>query len=183
MAVHLFGATSSPGCANFALKSTANDYESEFGVAAAGCPRNDFYIDDGLKSVPSIDEAVTLISDVKQMCKSGGFNLHKFVSNSKDVIRRIPESDKADGVKELDLDLDSLPLERALGVQWCIESDCFQFNIVLQDKPCTRRGILSTISSIFDPLGFVAPLLLDGKSILQELCRLDKAGMSRYLTI
>ena len=46
------------------------------------------------------------------------------MSNSKDVIRRIPESDKADGVKELDLDLDLLP-ERALGVQWCIESDCF----------------------------------------------------------
>ena len=95
------------------------------------------------------------------------------MSNSKDVIRRILESDKADGVKELDLDLDSLPLERALGVQWCIESDCFQFNIVLQDKPCTTRGILSTISSIFDPLGFVTLLLLDGKSILQELCRLN----------
>ena len=30
MTVHLFGATSSPGCANFALKSTANDYEAEF---------------------------------------------------------------------------------------------------------------------------------------------------------
>ena len=88
-----------------------------------------------------IDEAVTLISDVKQMCKSGGFNLH-FMSKSKDVIRRKPESDQADGVKELDLDLDSLPLERALGVQWCIESDCFQFNIILRDKPCTRRGIL-----------------------------------------
>ena len=58
------------------------------------------------------------------MCRSGGFNPHKFVSNGKDVIRRIPESDKADGVKELDLDLDLLP-ERALGVQWCIESDCF----------------------------------------------------------
>ena len=95
------------------------------------------------------------------------------MSNSKDVIRRILESDKADGVKELDLDLDSLPLERALGVQWCIESDCFQFNIVLQDKPCTTRGILSMISSIFDPLGFVTLLLLDGKSILQELCRLN----------
>ena len=79
------------------------------------------------------------------MCKSGGSKLHKFVSNSKDVIRRIPESDKTDGVKKLALDLDSLPLERALGVQWCIESDCFQFNIVLQEKPCTRRGILSTI--------------------------------------
>ncbi|XP_078382421.1 uncharacterized protein LOC144665122 [Oculina patagonica] len=173
MTVHLFGATSSPGCANFVLKSTANDFEKEFGTTAADFLRNDFYVDDGLKSVPSVDEAVKLVTDVKQMCNRGGFRLHKFVSNSnyKEVIRRIPELDRADGVKELNLDLDSLPLERALGVQRCVESDCFQFSIVLQDKPCTRRGILSTVSSIFDPLGFVAPLLLDGKSILQELCR------------
>lgn len=171
MTVHLFGATSSPGCANFALKATANDFEMEFGATAADFLRNDFYVDDGLKSVTSVEEAVKLIANVKQMCNKGGFHLHKFVSNSKEVIRRIPEPDRADGVKELDLDLDSLPLERALGVHWCVESDCFQFNIVLQDKPCTRRGILSTVSSVFDPLGFVAPLLLDGKSILQELCR------------
>ena len=44
---------------------------------------------------------------------------------------------------------------------------------MLRDKPCTRRGILSTISFIFDPLGFVSPLLVQGKSILQELCRQD----------
>ena len=70
-------------------------------------------------------------------------------------------ADRAEGVKILDLDLDSLPLEHALGVQWCVETDCFQFTIVLQDQPCTRRGILSTVSSIFDPLVFVAPLLLE----------------------
>ena len=62
-------------------------------------------------------------------------------------------------------------MEHALGVHWCIQSDSFQFHIVLQDRPCTQRGILSTISSIFDPLGFIAPLILEGKSILQELCR------------
>ena len=56
------------------------------------------------------------------------------MSTSKDVIRRIPESDKADGVKELDLYLDSLPLELALRFQWCIESDCVHFNIVFRDK-------------------------------------------------
>ena len=32
MTVHLFGATSSPGCANFALKKTAQDGEEEFGA-------------------------------------------------------------------------------------------------------------------------------------------------------
>ena len=62
-------------------------------------------------------------------------------------------------------------MERALGVQWCIENDSFQFRIVLKDRPCTRRGILSTASSIYDHLGFVAPLLLEGKKILQELYR------------
>eukprot|EP00794_Sanderia_malayensis_P012608 gene12608-biopygen10048 len=107
------------------------------------------------------------------MCSKGGFYLHKFVSNSKEVLKAIPEFDRAEGVKEMDLDLDSLPIERTLRVQWCVKSDCFQFSIVLQDKPCTRRGILSTVSSIFDPLGFVAPLLLQGKSILQELCCLN----------
>ena len=175
MTVHLFGATLSPGCANFTLKSTANDHKSEFAPFKTDFLCNDFYGDSGLKSVPTADKEVKLVKDVKQMCNKGGFRLHKFVSNSKEVIRRIPESDRADGVKELDLDLDSLPLERALGIKWCVESDCFQFIITLQDKPCTRRGILSTVSSIFDPLGFVALLLLEGKSILQNLCRLEVA--------
>ena len=45
--VHLFGATSSPGCANFVLKTTADDHEVEFGTAAANILRNEFYMDDG----------------------------------------------------------------------------------------------------------------------------------------
>ena len=114
-----------------------------------------------------------LVSSGKEMCKKAGFNLHKFVSNKKEVLRSIPISDRADDLKNIDLDLDKLPMERALGVHWCIQSDTFQFRLTLKDRSCTRRGILSTISSIFDPLGFVAPILLEGKSILQDLCRDD----------
>ena len=87
MTIHLFGATSSPGCASFALKSMANDFEEEFGGSAADFLRNDFYVDDALKSVPLVAEAVKLIASVKQMCSRGGSRLHKFVSNSKEVIR------------------------------------------------------------------------------------------------
>ena len=40
----------------------------------------------------------------------------------------------------------------------------------MKDNPCTRRGILATISTIFDPLGLIAPVVLVGKQILQEIC-------------
>ena len=40
----------------------------------------------------------------------------------------------------------------------------------MQDKPLSRRGILSTVSSMFDPLGLVSPFILVEKQILQELC-------------
>ena len=57
-----------------------------------------------------------------------------------------------------------------LGVHWCIETDTLQFWIELKDK-LLSRGILSTVSSIYDPLGLLAPVILQGKRILQELCR------------
>lgn len=42
---------------------------------------------------------------------------------------------------------------------------------MLKDKPRTKRGILSAMTSIFGTLGFVAPILLEGNKILQELCK------------
>ena len=59
MTVHLFGATSSPGCCNFALKTTADDNEDIFGSEPTEFLRRDFYVDHGLKSVPLVEEAVT----------------------------------------------------------------------------------------------------------------------------
>ena len=171
MTVHLFGAASSPGCSNFGLKKAATDNEGKFGSGTANFIRNNFYVDDGLKSVASVSEATSLIKNTKSICARGGMRLHKFISNSKEVIVKIAPEDRAKGVKDLDLHSGILPIERALGVQWCVESDTFQFRIVLQDKPLTRRGILSTISSVYDPLGFLAPVTLTGRQILQSLCR------------
>ena len=79
MTVHLFGATSSPGCANFTLKRTADDFEELFGSEPATFVKKDFYVDDGLKSVPSATEASALIKSTKSLLAKGGFNLHKFI--------------------------------------------------------------------------------------------------------
>lgn len=173
--VHLFGATSSPGCANFALKKVVSDYEDQCGTEAADFVRNNFYVDDSLRSVSTPEAATSLVKSTKMLCRKGGFNLHKFVSNHKAVIDSILQDDCSKVLQNLDLTKDVLAVEHVLGVQWCVESDSLQFRVELKDQPLTRRGILSTVSSVFDPSGLLAPVVLIGKKIVQELCR-DRAG-------
>jgi len=71
MTVHLFSAASSPGCANLALKTTAEDNEKNLGTETAEFLSKNFYVDDGLKSVKTVEEAICLI-DKSKMCKRGG---------------------------------------------------------------------------------------------------------------
>ncbi|VDP89757.1 unnamed protein product [Echinostoma caproni] len=51
------------------------------------------------------------------------------------------------------------------------EKDEFLFQLQLPKTTATRRGILSSLASLYDPMGFVAPWLLPGKILLQDLCR------------
>ena len=67
----------------------------------------------------------------------------------------------------MNLAVDPLPIERALGVMWCAESDSFRFQIEHHDRPLTRRVVLSTIDSIYVPNGYLVPVSLRSKQILQ----------------
>ena len=169
MMVHLFGATSSPSCANFSLRRTAEDNYQEFSKEAVDSVKDNFYVDDCLKSVSSETKAIGLVNELRTLLSKGGFRLTKWISNSRKVIDSIPLSERAGSVK--DLLLDQLPIERALGVRWDVESDTFGFKITVKDRPATRRGILSVVSSVYDPLGFAAPFTLPAKTLLQDLCR------------
>ena len=171
MCVHTFGAISSPACANIALHKAAEDNKEKFGFEAAKSVKEDFYVDDFLKSESAID----LISKTKKMCASGGYNLTKFVSNDRAVIESVPDKVRSKNIKNLNLELDSLPVERALGMSWNIENDALNFRITLKDSPLTQRGILATVSSTYDPLGLVSPLLLHGKRILQHIVADNKS--------
>ena len=171
MNVHLFGAASLPGVANFCLHQTAETHRQEFGDNASDFLLRDFYVDDGLKSVSTEEQALQLIKSSQAMCAKDNLRLHKYASNCKDVFEALPANDRAKDLKDLDLRRDTMPVQRSLGTYWCIESDTFGFRIELKDKPTTRRGILSTISSVYYPLGAVSPVILVGKRILQALCR------------
>ena len=170
MKVHLFGAASSPGCANYGLKQLAKDNESLFPLGSQFIMK-DFYVDDGVTSTANVDDAIQLAQEAQKLCAMGGLRLHKFMCNDRSVLESIPPSEHAAEVKALDLAFNNVTLERALGIHWHIDSDTFRFRVCLKDQPATRRGILSTVASLYDPLGFVAPFLLTGKKVLQEMCR------------
>ena len=63
--------------------------------------------------------------------------------------------------------------ERTLGVKWDVTKDVSTFDTVkVKEEDVTKRNILKTVTSIFDPAGFVAAFLVTGKIFLQELWRL-----------
>ena len=169
MLVHVFGATSSPSCTSVCLKKTAEDNKDKFPMDIVQTVNRNFYVDDCLKSMSTSDDARRLVSQLSKLLSMGGFHLTKWVSNDREVLASIPQCERAKSV--VNLDLEDLPIERTLGAQWNIETDEFGFKVVAKDKPLTRRGILSIASSVYDPLGFVAPFILSAKLILQELCK------------
>jgi len=61
--------------------------------------------------------------------------------------------------------------DRVFGIQWKVNTDQFTFDVNILDKLFTRRGILSTVASLYDSLGFVVLGLLEAKRILQVLCK------------
>ncbi|TWW59189.1 hypothetical protein D4764_06G0007190 [Takifugu flavidus] len=169
MEVHLFGAASSPSCACYALRKCAEDNKSSFDAAVVETVLCNFYVDDCLRSVASEQEAVKLYQDLKAICQTGGFRLTKWMTNNlccQAFYKRTTE------VKTLDFDQESLAMERALGVLWCIRSDQFKFQVNIQQRPLTQRGILAMMSSVYDPLGMLSPVVPPAKNILHELCRL-----------
>ena len=62
-----------------------------------------------------------------------------------------------------------LPEDKALGVKWDTEKDTLEFKMKLAEKPSTRHGLLSMLSSVYDPLGLGAPFMLKRRQIIQQL--------------
>ena len=121
-----------------------------------------------LKSVNTVKDATSVIHNVIAICAAGGFNLTKFTSNKKEVLLSITDEKRRKGVK--DQDLSSREIPHTLGIIWQIEEDTLDFQLQLLKKPLTRLSLLSVLGSVYDPLGIAGTFLLEGRSIIQEVC-------------
>ena len=166
MKVHLFGSTCSPAIANYALKRSV---ECEQDQRTKSVVLDSFYVDDMMHSFAEEDLATEVVHQVQDVLRKSGFKLTKFVSNSRRVLRSLPSEDLAGTIEAISFKSD-LPQQQTLGIQWHPEDDLLGYNVDLPEQPYTKRGVLSTIAAIFDPLGIASPALVRGKRIFQICC-------------
>lgn len=147
MRVHVFGNSPSLAEAIYGMRLAAKEAEREYGADAWNFIEQDFYVDDALKSFPTVAEAVGILHRAQKMLALSNLRLHKIASNKTEVISAFSPEDRAKDIKDLDLTKDELPVQRSLGVSWNPTSDTFTFHVPQEQKPFTRRGVLSTVNS------------------------------------
>ena len=114
------------------------------------------------------DVAINLTKQLASLLKEGGFHFQKWMSNSAEVQQAISgQSTK----QNMDLSMDETLIQRTLGLQWKTAEDISIFSPEPKDNPHTKRGVVSTVCSIFDPYGFLAPFTFRAKCFIQELWR------------
>lgn len=174
MTRHLFGGIWSPACATFALRETLQQ-----GRARSRRAERNFYVDDLLLSTTSEAEAIQWANELQEDLKGGGFHLTKWMSNSKEVMAAVPRQERSARIKTVNLTRDKLPVDRALGILWDLEDDSLKISVSTPPKPATRRGMLSTMGSVFDPPGFLAPFSVRAKIMFQDEVRRGEKWDSR----
>ncbi|XP_055632467.1 uncharacterized protein LOC129772957 [Toxorhynchites rutilus septentrionalis] len=172
--VMTFGATCSPSCAQYVKNHNAQRFQDKFPRAAEAIIR-EHYVDDMLSSVETEDEAIKLAVDVRFIHAEAGFEIRNWLSNSNRVLQELKANP---GEKSLNL-LSEMGTEKVLGLWWCTAADTFTFKVssrinvdLLQGHIVpTKRQILSTLMTIYDPLGLLANFLMFLKILLQEIWR------------
>ena len=114
-----------------------------------------------------MSEAAKTAEVVTDALSRSGFELAQWASSHKTILSMQDKNTET----LLILSLDDAHMERALGLWWDCKKDTFQIRFGIQEGGKSKRELLRTLASIFDPLGFFAPVTLIAKTLIQEIWR------------
>ncbi|XP_058449230.1 uncharacterized protein LOC131429196 [Malaya genurostris] len=175
MQVMTFGASCSPSSAQYVINLNAERFKTQFPEAVEAICKGT-YVDDMLYSAESEEEAVSLAQNVQFIHSEGGFEIRGWLSNSEMVVGTMG----AQTSSQKDLNKSGeLATEKVLGMWWDTVSDTFTFRIPKRcrqellsgEQAPTKREVLRTLMSVYDPLGLLANVLMFIKVLLQDIWR------------
>lgn len=161
-----YGTTPAPYLALRVLQQLGIDEGASYPLASSVL-RDHIYVDDCVFGADDMETAIETRDQLIALFNKGSFPLRKWASNCPILLNDLNLAEHGlNSDKSLKVD-DSLQI---LGVTWNPETDAFRFNIIASESPiCTKRAILSTTAKFFDPLGWVTPVIIIAKIIMQQL--------------
>lgn len=161
-----YGTKAAPFLAMMTLRQLAEDERDKFPEAAKVIEES-FYMDDLVHGASSLSTAQRLQQDLIDLLKLGGFNLRKWASNDS----RLLQSRDSDYHDQESKSFQQTESTKTLGLRWNPKHDNFTFisKIESSNTNITKRKILSDMSKIFDPLGWIVPVTTKMKILFQEV--------------
>ncbi|XP_058828274.1 uncharacterized protein LOC131688139 [Topomyia yanbarensis] len=158
-----YGTASAPYLVTKCLRRLA-ELDGDRFPEAAKVLAEDFYVDDMMSGVDSIDEGVQLCTDIQTLLSGGGSTLRKWSSNC-------AADDCKDDRTSFELD-DSSATIKTLGLVWEPRVDSFKFKVpTWNHSEICKRTVLSDLARLFDPLLLVSPVVTTAKIFVQSLWR------------
>ncbi|XP_046659921.1 uncharacterized protein LOC124353908 [Homalodisca vitripennis] len=160
-----YGMNSSPYLAIKTLSRLAEDEGHAFPDAAYAL-KHHTYIDDIVTGSASLESAIQLQDQLIQLLAKGGFELRKWASNEPRLLDRLPATHRETPRFLQDSQSTQFSI---LGLHWDPVEDYFRYNFKHQRGSLTKRHVLSLIARLYDPCGFLSPLIRIAKSFMQLL--------------
>ncbi|XP_046810034.1 uncharacterized protein LOC124420616 [Lucilia cuprina] len=149
------------------MEETSSNSESAH-PKAASILRSETYVDDILSGGYSIEETLSAQTQLIETLNSAGFPLKKITANNPQLLAHLPKEDL--------YDLDFLRFHEAsstktLGIKWNAITDTFSYSFspIDESQRITKRQILSSVAKLFDPAGWLAPIVIRAKMLMQQL--------------
>ncbi|XP_059054651.1 uncharacterized protein LOC131848728 [Achroia grisella] len=167
----IFGAVCSPCTALYIKNRNAEELQKSY-PAAAKAIINDHYMDDYLGSMDDENEASQLAADIVTIYKAAGMEMRGWISNVPTALTAIPENLRAEPLENVHVGPEAFV--RTLGLIWHPQSDTFSFRLgpgIPDNAKLTKRKVLSHLMCVYDPLGLLTPLIIQGRILFQQTWR------------
>ncbi|XP_071579379.1 uncharacterized protein [Temnothorax nylanderi] len=166
-----YGLACAPFLAIRTLRQLAHDEQSRYPQGASTL-LEDTYVDDVVSGANTLSDAIAKQTQLRGLCTAGGFPLRKWAANCDEVLSGIPPEHRLHHEPHSWEDKSF----STLGLLWHPSEDTFAFAIHPRSvaEP-TKRRVLAETARLFDPLGWLAPVVIRAKILIQSawLQRLD----------
>ena len=159
-----FGTTCAPYLATRTLMKLADDFEDVY-PEAVSIIRKKSYVDDFYFGSNSIQKSLQLRDELRTICASAGMKLCKFAANAPELLANL-ENDLIESSPD---DVNN-NIIKALGVVCELSTDNYFYQLKpMTDGVITKASVLSEIASIFDPIGWLGPVVVLAKIFMKRL--------------